>query len=123
MKKITITIITFAFFAVSCNQPTRSQTTTESKNTQIAIQQTDDEFTKSFVVSCGTGCALVYTAKQITRTASSIKVEFEVRMYFAPTSEDDVEPTLEEIFYSSYVFIYDEENNLHKLMPKGENVI
>ena len=67
-----------------------------------------------FVLSCGTGCAMTHNVKDIKQiNPSTIKVTFEVEMY--------VNEELSETFDESYIFYYDDYNNLKKVAREGEN--
>lgn len=64
---------------------------------------------KSFVISCGSGCAMTYTAEQIIREKySSIKVKFKVEMY--------INEVLSDTYNENYLFIYDKFNVIEKIL-------
>ncbi len=67
----------------------------------------------SFVISCGSGCAMTYIAKSIVRNASSVKVEFEVEMY--------VDERLSDTYNETYVFYYNNSHEIIKIQKQGEN--
>ncbi|WP_288442094.1 hypothetical protein [uncultured Chryseobacterium sp.] len=56
---------------------------TKSKKTNFLISQSRNvENSKSFVISCGSGCAMTYIAENILNNdAASIKVKFKVEMH------------------------------------------
>lgn len=69
---------------------------------------------RSFVISCGTGCALTHTVKNITRIdASTIKATFEVEMY--------INEEVTETFDDTYIFSYDSSENLKKVTREDES--
>lgn len=63
---------------------------------------------KSFVISCGSGCAMTYTAEQIIKEKSSIKVKFKVEMY--------INEVLSDTYEENYLFIYDTFNGISKIL-------
>ena len=68
---------------------------------------------KSFVLSCGSGCAMTYSAAEITKDSQHIKVKFNVDQY--------IDEVLTETFKDDFIFSYDASNRLQKIMRKGEN--
>ena len=84
---------------------------------KLKSKSSERDFSKlknqSFVLSCGTGCAMTHNVKTIKQiNPSSIKVTFEVEMY--------VNEELTETFDESYIFYYDDYNNLMKVAREGE---
>lgn len=77
------------------------------KSTNVSTDKIQE---KSFVVSCGSGCALTYTVEQITKNESSYKIKFKVEMY-----EDEV---LSDTYYETYFFIYN-SNKISKIVLEG----
>jgi len=67
---------------------------------------------KSIVLSCGSGCALRYTAVKITQKGSSITVKFEVKMF--------IDTKLDNITYINCIFIY-KGDELQKVHYEGDN--
>lgn len=85
---------------------------------KIKSKNSERDFSKlkkqSFVLSCGTGCAMTHNVKDIKQiNPSSIKVTFEVEMF--------VNQELTETFDDSFLFYYDNSNNLRKVVREGEN--
>lgn len=69
---------------------------------------------QSFVISCGTGCAMTHNVKEVKQIdPSSIKVTFEVDMY--------MNEELSETFEENYTFYYDSSDNLKKIIREGDN--
>ncbi|AZI22922.1 hypothetical protein EIH07_07670 [Chryseobacterium taklimakanense] len=69
---------------------------------------------QSFVISCGTGCALVHNVKDIKQlNTSSIKVTFEVEMYV----DEELSKTIDVV----YIFYYDNTNKLNKVISEADN--
>lgn len=68
---------------------------------------------QSFVISCGTGCAMTHNVKDIKQiNPSTIKVTFEVDMY--------MDEELSETFEENYTFYYDSSDNLKKITREGD---
>ncbi|WP_141248191.1 hypothetical protein, partial [Flavobacterium sp. ACN2] len=76
-------------------------------------KETKNTINKSFVISCGSGCAMTYTAESIQSEAPTIKVKFKVEMYLNEKVSDT--------YYEVYIFKYDTSNNIIKIQPEGKN--
>lgn len=73
---------------------------------------------QSFVISCGTGCAMTYNVKEIKQmNPTSIKVTFNVESYIDEQSS--------ETFVETYIFYYGNINIIQKIMTygKSENIM
>ena len=68
---------------------------------------------KSFVISCGTSCAMTYTAEQIINNKSIFKVKFNVDNY--------INEELVDTYKETYSFVYDKSNNIYKIILEGTN--
>ena len=66
---------------------------------------------RSFVLSCGSGCAMTYTAKEIEKEGSAFQVKFDVQMYVDEVESDSFEET--------YEFYY-KDKQLDKVVKEGE---
>ena len=106
MRKIVIVLSIFALIANSCRQTTKKQ---EETANEVSTETTNN----SFVISCGSGCAMSYTAQNIIQNGTSINVVFEVIEY--------INELVSDIYYENYVFIYNKENEIQKIELKGEN--
>lgn len=93
--------------SVSTSNPVEVKKKEPQKITNVSTDKIQE---KSFVVSCGSGCAMTYTAEQITKNESSYKVKFKVEMY-----EDEV---LSDTYYETYFFIYNSDK-LSKVVLEG----
>lgn len=69
---------------------------------------------QSFVISCGSGCAMTYNVKDINQlNATSIRVVFDVDTYI---DEEQTENLVE-----TYILDYNSEHNIEKITREGEN--
>lgn len=91
------------------NLDTTSVKKIELSSNNIDYLQTIEE--KSFVISCGSGCAMTYTAEQIIKNESSFKVRFKVEMY--------VNEVLSDTYKETYLFIYDNSNKIDEIILEG----
>jgi len=66
---------------------------------------------RSFVLSCGSGCAMTYTAKEIEKEESAFRVKFDVQMYVDEVESDSFEETFE---------FYYKDKQLDKIVKEGE---
>lgn len=102
-------LILISLFSLSCKEDNSKQTQNISNS-----QKTNVESSKSFVISCGSGCAMTYTAENILKNdATSIKVQFKVEMY---TDEQ-----LTDTYYETYLFSYDKNKEIEKVTIEGKN--
>ncbi|WP_454046470.1 hypothetical protein [Chryseobacterium sp. Marseille-Q8038] len=86
----------------------------EAKENISNPQKTKTEYNKSFVISCGSGCAMTYTAENILQNGTtSIKVKFKVEMY---TDEQ-----LSDTYYETYFFSYSKNKEIEKISLEGKN--
>ncbi|MBE8723882.1 hypothetical protein [Flavobacterium hungaricum] len=79
--------------------------------------ETKDYKDESFVLSCGSGCAMTYTPEVVEKYAATIKVKFSVKMY--------VDEVLSDTYDEAYIFYYDKDNKLEnvKLEGKSEDIL
>jgi hypothetical protein len=75
-------------------------------------REASEEESRSFVISCGSGCAIRYTSKQITKQGSDIKVSFIVEMYEDEALTDEYDET--------YIFSYSSALKLENITKEGE---
>lgn len=68
---------------------------------------------KSFVISCGSGCAMTYSAIKIKRNQSIIKVKFNVDQY--------IDEQLTDSFQDDFTFTYNVTNHLKNIIREGES--
>lgn len=119
INKILVFNILLLFF-IGCEKKISKQSTLNNLDTtsvkkielssnNIDYLQTIEE--KSFVISCGSGCAMTYTAEQIIKNKSSFKVRFKVEMY--------VNEVLSDTYKETYLFIYDNSNKIDEIILEG----
>ncbi len=68
---------------------------------------------KSFVISCGSGCAMTYTAENFTQNNDVIKVKFKV--------ETHADGALTETSNETYIFTYNELKQIKKIELEGQH--
>ncbi|MFH7015054.1 hypothetical protein [Flavobacterium sp. FlaQc-47] len=126
MKKIIIGLLVISIFLIGCKKNDSKVDTTVINDTtnvkeQEVVSTTLNEvknFTnESFVISCGSGCAMNYTPEYVAKSSTTIKVKFIVKMY--------IDEALSDTYYETYIFYYDKENKLDsvKLEGKSENIL
>ena len=118
MKKIVILIsIIFVFTLNSCNSEKKKQILNKEKRIKKSLNITSNEvknFTnKSFVIGCGSGCAMNYTPEYVAKSRTTIKVKFIVKMY--------IDEALSDTYYETYIFYYDKDNKLDSVKLEGKN--
>ena len=80
---------------------------------KAAVNYLENIPSRSFVLSCGSGCAMTYTAKEIEKEESAFRVKFDVQMYVDEVESDSFEETYEFHF---------KDNELDKIVKEGEKV-
>ncbi|NRS87567.1 hypothetical protein HNQ02_000474 [Flavobacterium sp. 7E] len=69
---------------------------------------------KSFVISCGTGCAMTHNIKKITQiNSTTVQVVFEIEQY--------VDQEMIKTFDETYIFINDQNNTIELVTDNGKN--
>ncbi|WP_051349449.1 hypothetical protein [Chryseobacterium gregarium] len=68
---------------------------------------------ESFVISCGSGCAMTYTPESVTGNFPDIQVKFRVEIYI----DEQLTDTYDEV----YIFSYDNLNQIKNVHPEGKN--
>lgn len=125
-----IFVLSFLLFTVGCEKNTYQNENIE-KDTVVTIDtpsrflKNNKDIKESFTISCGSGCAMTYTAKSISQQFSVIRVKFNVDMY--------IDGTMSENYEETYIFSYNnlgqvetvnfegsEENILETLMPDAQ---
>ncbi|MFI1770331.1 hypothetical protein [Thalassobellus citreus] len=67
----------------------------------------------SFVISCGSGCAITYTENKIVSNNNTHEVTFKVEMF--------VNETLSKEYYETYIYTCPISNSLTKIKLKGDD--
>jgi len=79
---------------------------------------------RSFVLSCGSGCAMTYTAKEIEKEESVFRVKFDVQMYVDEVESDSFEETFEFHFkdneFDKVVKVGEKSDFLQTQMPESQ---
>ena len=115
-KKITISFL--LFFIIGCKKNNTSEITNldtqDSVKSQSSIKINDNskELNNSFVISCGSGCAMTYNVKNVKDLGNIKEVRFEVETY--------IDELLSETNDETYLFYYNRSNQIEKIQHKGE---
>lgn len=115
-KKVIISFL--LFFLIGCKKSNTSEiiniNVKDSVKTQNSTKVNDNskELSDSFVISCGSGCAMTYNLKNVKDLGNIKEVRFEVETYI-----DDV---LSETNDETYLFYYNQSNQIEKIQHKGE---
>lgn len=92
-----------------------SEKTSDTLQNKIQIEEkkTESDDFQSFVLSCGSGCAMTYTAESVTGNLPDLKVKFKVEMY--------VDEQLSDTYNEVYIFSYDQSNQIENIHLEGKN--
>jgi len=71
------------------------------------LLNSQDKKNNSFVVSCGSGCAMTYTENKAVHNENSFEVTFKVEMH--------VNEVIEDTYFQTYVFTCDTANKLEQI--------
>ncbi|GAA5084030.1 hypothetical protein GCM10023210_03370 [Chryseobacterium ginsengisoli] len=88
---------------------TKTEKYTTSKNNDDYLKKLHE---KSFVVSCGGGCAMTYKAIGIQKKESKFIVKFTVEMY--------INEVLSDTYDETYLFEYDRFGKIDKILQDGK---
>lgn len=115
-KKVIISFL--LFFLIGCKKSNTSEiiniNVKDSVKTQNSTKVNDNskELSDSFVISCGSGCAMTYNLKNVKDLGNIKEVRFEVETY--------IDEVLSETNDETYLFYYDRSNQIEKIQHKGE---
>jgi hypothetical protein len=97
---------------VSATKKIETIDSVQEKNLVNKDEDIENNNNKSFVISCGSGCAMTYNVKAIEDLEKFKKVKFEVETYI----DDVLSETNEEI----YLFIFNKDNQVEKILQEGQ---
>lgn len=106
------------FFLIGCKKSNTSEiiniNVKDSVKTQNSTKVNDNskEQSDSFVISCGSGCAMTYNLKNVKDLGNIKEVRFEVETY--------IDEVLSETNDETYFFYYNRSNQIEKIQHKGE---
>lgn len=106
--------------AISKNETDTIISTPNSYNLDVVstTREVKNNDNISFVISCGSGCAMTYSENSIKRISSLlIEVIFKIDMY--------IDEELSDTYYETYIFTYDKFNKIEKIHLKNstENIL
>jgi hypothetical protein len=115
-KKVIMSFL--LFFLIGCKKSNTSEiiniNVKDSVKTQNSTKVNDNskEQSDSFVISCGSGCAMTYNLKNVKDLGNIKEVRFEVETY--------IDEVLSETNDETYFFYYNRSNQIEKIQHKGE---
>jgi hypothetical protein len=107
--------------SIGCKKEEISTRINNSKKIQDSVQsniekdekKTVNNDSQSFVLSCGSGCAMTYTSESVTGNLPELKVKFKVEMY--------VDEKLSDTYNEVYIFSYGQSNQIENIHFEGKN--
>lgn len=120
----TILVIVMLISLAGCGNKTLkavNNSVEDTVSTQISevdttkYNQTDNSQMQSFVISCGSGCAMNYSVESITQQDSVVKVVFKVAMSVNEQPADEYAETC--------LFYYTPSGKVDKIEREGENLL
>lgn len=129
MKTNGMLIIIFLSIFLCCKGNGIKDKSEEGEKNRLSIDEKTVSFSRespgkgaintqlSFVVSCGSGCSMRYSAENIIYDQSDIEVKFKIEAFIDGNSND--------ISYETYIFSYDSSNEVVLVRQKGntENIL
>ncbi len=103
-------IAVLAISLASCKNKTQQNQSTNHEEVSSNINEINN---KSFVLSCGSGCAMTYTAGNFTQNNNTIKVKFKI--------ETHTDGALTDTYNETYIFTYNELKQIQKIELEGQN--
>lgn len=115
-------VLNFLLFTLGCKENIHQNKTVE-KDTVATINVSNDFLKEkkgvkgSFTISCGSGCAMTYTVKNISQELFVIRVKFNVDIY--------VNGAMVESYEEIYMFSYNNAGQVERVSIEGseENVL
>lgn len=123
MKINKFLIVCIFLFAVNCKKEISETVTRNNKSDtedaerkaipSLSSVKVDGFIKESFVISCGSGCAMSYSPEKIKQNNNTIEVLFNVKMY-----EDEI---VTDAYNEAYIFLYNDSNSLDNIVKAGES--
>ncbi|RRJ91822.1 hypothetical protein EG240_04495 [Paenimyroides tangerinum] len=118
MKHLKFIFLLLLIVCFSCKEQEKQTETSYLPNYEYNnnIEDNSNLINKSFVFSCGSGCAMRYSVENIQFKEQIATVKFKIETF--------IDEELSETFQESYDFIYDSKNNITKVLNKdNQNVL
>lgn len=120
-NRIILCLLLSLFISMSCKKEEVNTQTKNAAKTQDSLnrilpkekQVVVNNDLKSFVLSCGSGCAMTYTSEGVTGNLPDLKVKFKVEMY--------VDEQLSDTYNEIYIFSYNQSNQIENIHLEGKN--
>lgn len=121
INKIFLCSLLFLFLSTSCKkgeihaQIKNSGKVQDTSNVSVTKDKKEvvSNDLRSFVISCGSGCAMTYISESITGNLPDLKVKFKVEMY--------VDEQLSDTYNEVYIFSYNQSNQIRNIHLEGKN--
>ncbi|WP_128572448.1 hypothetical protein [Chryseobacterium sp. P1-3] len=107
MQTNKVFLIIFCLFSLAI---TCEKYTARVYNSNDQIENKSDN---SFVLSCGSGCAMTYTLQSIQQNNAIVNVKFKVENY--------INEELSDTYYEKYNFIYNNLGEIERINLEGKN--
>lgn len=115
-------IISINMFNIGCSKKVEANSQIKnsekvSDSVQNTVQKEDEKTVnddvQSFVLSCGSGCAMTYTKESVTGNFPDLIVKFKVEMY--------IDEQLSDTYDETYIFSYDQSGQIENIHLGGKN--
>ncbi|WP_271784927.1 hypothetical protein [Aquimarina algiphila] len=110
ISKISLILSTAILFIISCKEKVKTDIANQKTEYNQTLNSQDKE-SDSFVISCGSGCAMTYYEDSIIPGNLSNEVKFRVEMY--------IDEVLTEEYFETYIFRCTESKKIKQINLKG----
>ncbi|PJJ84435.1 hypothetical protein CLV57_1447 [Mucilaginibacter auburnensis] len=115
---IVLMLFSVVMVAFGCDSGNRGTNSNNHKKLQTSVltkqvKTTEDTKLSSFVLSCGSGCAMTYTPESITGKLPVLIVQFKVEMF--------VDEELTDTYNEVYEFSYNSSKQIEQVHMQGKN--
>jgi len=112
-SKFSQLILCLFFITISCKKNDSDKSTIRAKQENQVSPVINNINDNSFVLSCGSGCAMTYTPEAISQDKQTVNVKFKVETYIDEKPSDS--------YYEKYNFVYNSLGEIEKINLEGKN--
>ncbi|MDR6923079.1 hypothetical protein [Chryseobacterium sp. 2987] len=112
-SKFSQLILCLFFITISCKKNDSDKSIIRAKQENQVSSVINNINDNSFVLSCGSGCAMTYTPETVSQDKQTVNVKFKVETYINEKPSDT--------YYEKYNFVYNSLGEIEKVNLEGKN--
>lgn len=112
-SKFSQLILCLFFITISCKKNDSDKSTIRAKQENQVSPVINNINDNSFVLSCGSGCAMTYTPEAVSQDKQTVNVKFKVETY--------IDEKLSDTYYEKYNFVYNSLGEIEQINLEGKN--